>query len=85
MKKISRKTRKKLLWTFTIFEILLGLFLIYGWFDFLFDAIQDFSNDKLKPLISIPIGLAALAIKLRRAWAVFEITEIIGQNEEKKL
>ena len=78
-----KKARKCALGLGTAVLVIIDSILAVGWFVLLFDAISDFSKEKLPPLIAIPAGIAFSVPRIRRIWILFEITEIIRNEREK--
>ena len=77
---MSEKTRLAILIAGTVFIIIIGVLLVYGWFVLLMDAMQEFSIDKLPPLVVIPLAIVAGVFKWKRIWLLFDVTGIMGSE-----
>ncbi|MBQ3686530.1 MAG: hypothetical protein II932_01720 [Treponema sp.] len=79
---MSEKTRLAILIAGTVFIIIIGVLLVYGWFVLLMDAMQEFSIDKLPPLVVIPLAIVAGVFKWKRIWLLSGVTGIMNRERQ---
>ena len=80
--RVSEKTRLAILIAGTVFIIIIGVLLVYGWFVLLMDAMQEFSIDKLPPLVVIPLAIVAGVFKWKRIWLLSGVTGIMNRERQ---